>query len=574
MFQRADGGEEGFDRNRAGCRQGQTRADCLGRSREVQENRRREQGEIMIYHSTRNKAEQADSRQAVLQGLCRDGGLFVSDALGTKRLDAEEMLSLSYEETALRIFRLLLDDFSEEELRTALKKAYSGTFFEETVTPLRALSDDWILELYHGPTCAFKDVALCMLPQLISLALNGTGEKVMIVTATSGDTGKAALNGFRDVPHTAITVFYPDGKVSDIQRLQMATQEGGNVAVCGIRGNFDDAQSAVKAIFASELGTELAEKNIKLSSANSINIGRLVPQIVYYFEAYKALRKKQVIGAGEKIDFCVPTGNFGDVLAGYYAKKLGLPVRKLIVASNENNVLTDFIRTGVYDRNRPFHKTISPSMDILISSNLERLLYDLSGGDADYIAELMRELSETGRYELSPALLLKLQETFSAGCADDAETKAMIRETYETTGRLIDPHTAVGRKVMLEQRAKEAQAAAGGNQAAAASGAENRSEAQSKAEETGAAPHRTACVLLSTASPFKFCKDVYEAVFGALPEGADGFAAMRLLSEKTGEKPPKALSELAQKPVLHEDVIPISEMQDYVRGKALSLLEK
>ena len=492
----------------------------------------------MIYHSTRSREEQADSRQAVLQGLCRDGGLFVTDALGSEKLDPEELSALSYEETAVRIFRVLLDDYTETELRSAVTAAYTGTFSSETVTPLTKLSDDWLLELYHGPTCAFKDVALCMLPQLVSLSLSGTGKRVMVVTATSGDTGKAALNGFRDVPHTAITVFYPDGKVSDIQKLQMATQEGANVAVCGIHGNFDDAQSAVKAIFESELGDELGQQGILLSSANSINIGRLVPQIVYYFEAYRQLRQKNEIGAGAPVDFCVPTGNFGDVLAGYYAKRLGLPVRKLIVASNENNVLTEFIRTGVYDRRRPFHKTISPSMDILISSNLERLLYDLSGGDTEYIASLMQSLRDEGRYELKPELLEKLQETFSAGYAGDDETRKTIRETFEETGRLIDPHTAVGRSVMLKLRQEDA------------------------------AP----CVLLSTASPFKFCRDVYEAIYGELPAGTDGFDAMRLLSERSDEKPPKALSELSQKPVLHKDVVSVSEMQEYVCRKAGELL--
>ena len=504
----------------------------------------------MIYHSTRSRKEQADSRQAVLQGLCRDGGLFVTDALGSEKLDPEDLLPLSYEETALRIFRILLDDYTETELREAVGAAYTGTFSTENVTPLTGLADDWLLELYHGPTCAFKDVALCMLPQLVSLSLSGTGRRVMIITATSGDTGKAALNGFRDVPRTAITVFYPDGKVSDIQRLQMATQEGSNVAVCGIRGNFDDAQSAVKEIFESGLGAELSKKGIILSSANSINIGRLVPQIVYYFEAYKQLRLSQVIGAGDMVDFCVPTGNFGDVLAGYYAKRLGLPVRKLIVASNENRVLTDFIRTGVYDRRRPFHKTISPSMDILISSNLERLLYDLSGGDTEYISSLMKSLREEGHYELKPELLEKLQQTFSAGCASDDETKETIRETFEKTGRLIDPHTAVGRSVLMKLRQE--------------SGAES--------PEALAARDAVPCVLLSTASPFKFCRDVYEAIYGKLPEGADGFDAMRLLSERSGEKPPKALSGLSKKLVLHEDVISVPEMQGYVRGKAEELL--
>ncbi|MDO4265953.1 MAG: threonine synthase [Eubacteriales bacterium] len=491
----------------------------------------------MIYHSTRNKQETADSRQAVLKGLCGDGGLFVSDALGERKLDPEELLTLSYQELALRVFSLLLDDYTEEELSDAIEKAYGTTFSKNEVTPVTKIGDDWLLELYHGPTSAFKDVALCMLPQLMSKALSGSGKKIMIITATSGDTGKAALSGFQDVENIGITVFYPDGKVSDIQKLQMASQEGRNVAVCAIRGNFDDAQSAVKEIFASEIGAELEKRNIALSSANSINIGRLIPQIVYYFEAYKALRKNGTIQAGQEIDFCVPTGNFGDVLAGYYAKLLGLPVHRLIVASNANNVLTDFIMTGVYDRNRPFHKTISPSMDILISSNLERMLYYLSGKDADYIASLMRSLKETGRYEVSGELLSKIQEIFSAGCADDAETEAAIRKAYETDGRLIDPHTAVGYKVLSERRTEGVPA-----------------------------------VLLSTASPYKFCRDVYESLFGAANTGADGFAYMRMLSEKTGVEPPEPLRELQGKPVLHRDVIDIADMKQYVLNAALEKL--
>lgn len=491
----------------------------------------------MIYHSTRNKQETADSRQAVLKGLCGDGGLFVSDALGERKLDPETLLSLSYQELALRIFSLLLDDYTEEELSDAIEKAYGATFSKKEVTPVTKIGDDWLLELYHGPTSAFKDVALCILPQLMSKALSGSGKKIMIITATSGDTGKAALSGFRDVENIGITVFYPDGKVSDIQKLQMASQEGQNVAVCAIRGNFDDAQSAVKEIFASDITEELAKQNIALSSANSINIGRLIPQIVYYFEAYRQLRKNETIQAGQEIDFCVPTGNFGDVLAGYYAKLLGLPVHRLIVASNANKVLTDFIETGIYDRNRSFHKTISPSMDILISSNLERMLYYLSGKDAEYIASLMKSLKETGRYEVSAELHARIRELFAAGYADDAATKAAIRRAYEKDGRLIDPHTAVGYEVLSEKR-------------------------------TPGIP----AVLLSTASPYKFCKDVYEALFGTDNSNADGFAYMEMLMEKTGEEAPEPLRELKGKPVLHRDVIDIADMKQYVLSAALEKL--
>lgn len=500
----------------------------------------------MIYHSTRNEKEKADSKEAVLTGLCRDGGLFVSDALMDIKLDLRELMGLSYEGTAKRILSLLLDDYSPEEISEAVSRAYGNTFSDAAVTPLTPIGKDWLLELYHGPTCAFKDVALQMLPQLMSKALSGSEKKILIVTATSGDTGKAALEGFKDVENIGIAVFYPHGKVSDIQYLQMATQEGENVAVCAIEGNFDDAQTAVKKLFSSDINKDLAKRGIFLSSANSINIGRLVPQIVYYFEAYKALAKKGAISLYDEVDFCVPTGNFGDVLAGYYAKLMGLPVGKLIVASNANNVLTDFLSKGVYDRNREFKKTISPSMDILISSNLERMLYYMSGGDTELISELMRELSDRGSYEISSDMLSRIREVFDSGCADDSETREAIREAYRETGRLIDPHTAVGYKVMKEKKRPD-----------------------------------IPCVLLSTASPFKFCRDVWEALsYGEAPkDGAeppmastdekDGFYYMDRLSEKTGEKAHLALSRLREKPVIRRDVIEIEDMPAYVLREAM-----
>lgn len=490
----------------------------------------------MIYHSTRNKKEKADSKEAILKGLCDDGGLFVSDRLREVSLDLNEISGLSYKETAKKIFSLLLDDYTEEELTAAVESAYTGSFDTESITPLSSIGDDFLLELYHGPTCAFKDVALQMLPQLMSKALKGSGKKILIVTATSGDTGKAALEGFRDVDDIGIIVFYPYKKVSDIQYLQMATQKGKNVEVCAINGNFDDAQSGVKRLFSSNACKKLSASGISLSSANSINIGRLVPQTVYYFESYKRLCHENIIKPGDEVDFCVPTGNFGDVLAGYYAKLMGLPVHSLIVASNENNVLTDFLTTGVYDRNREFRKTISPSMDILISSNLERMLYYISGGDCDLISELMKNLSETGRYEISPELLSKVQEIFKSGYANDRETKEAIRRAYNDTGRLIDPHTAVGYKVMRENK-------------------------------TEGIP----CVLLSTASPYKFCRDVYEAIFDEKEKdsaGKDGFYYMEKLSEGTGTAAPESLRSLKSKPVIRKDLIDIEDMGGYILKKA------
>lgn len=490
----------------------------------------------MIYHSTRNKEEKANSKEAILKGLCNDGGLFVSDSLTDIRVDINEIMELSYKDTAKKIFSLLLPDYSEDETADAVEKAYGESFADESITPLTKIGEDHLLELYHGPTCAFKDVALQMLPQLMSKALKGSGKKILIATATSGDTGKAALEGFKDVEDIGIAVFYPHGKVSDIQYLQMATQEGKNVAVCAINGNFDDAQSGVKSLFSSDAYTKLSDSGIFLSSANSINIGRLVPQTVYYFESYKKLCRENVISLGQEVDFCVPTGNFGDVLAGYYAKLMGLPVHSLIVASNENNVLTDFLHTGVYDRNREFHKTISPSMDILISSNLERMLYYVSGGDCTLISKLMNSLSETGRYEISPELLLKIQEIFKAGCANDRETKEALKNAYRETGRLIDPHTAVGYKVMKENK-------------------------------TEGIP----CVLLSTASPYKFCKDVYEAIYDdneSDMDGKDGFYYMEKLSERTGTIPPEALRSLKSRPVIRKDVIDIKDMEGYILKEA------
>ena len=371
--------------------------------------------ENRYYHSTRGSGK-LSPKEAVLRGIADDGGLYVWDGLEDVRLDLDALLKLDYQEMAKRLFAEVLWDYSEEELARCVDLAYTGKFDSEQITPLVMAGDLPVLELFHGPTSAFKDVALCMLPQLMSTALNGRKEKVMIVTATSGDTGKAALSGFQDAENIGITVFYPYGKVSDIQRLQMVCQQGENVRVCAIRGNFDDAQSGVKRLFHSaQVKAALDEDHIVLSSANSINIGRLVPQIVYYFAAYRQLLEAGAVQMGEEVNFCVPTGNFGNVLAGYYAKLMGLPVHRLIVAANENNVLEDFLNTGVYDRNRPFHQTISPSMDILISSNLERMLYYLSGKDSVKVAGWMKDLAEQER------LLDQIEQQIAAAAAAAAQ---------------------------------------------------------------------------------------------------------------------------------------------------------
>lgn len=493
-----------------------------------------------LYHSTRSRSEHVESKTAILEGIAADGGLFVRDTISEGAPALESLMTGTYQDRARAVLGHLLDDYSPAEIDECVKNAYGANFDSKAVTPVIPCGDDWILELWHGPTSAFKDVALQMLPQLMRVARKADGAEgrnIMIVTATSGDTGKAALAGFADVEGTGVTVFYPHGKVSDIQRLQMACQTGNNVTVGAIEGNFDDAQTEVKNIFADcELAERLATKNIVLSSANSINVGRLVPQVTYYFDAYAQLIAKGAIKLGDAIDFCVPTGNFGDVLAGYYAKLMGLPVRKLIVASNANDVLTDFITTGTYNRKRPFHKTISPSMDILVSSNLERLLFYLSDGDCDYVASLMSSLKETGSYTLPDELMEKLHETFACGRADDDATRETIRSTWENDGVLIDPHTAVAKHVL------------------------------DSFEADG-----TARVCLSTASPYKFSADVLRAL-GKDTTGMDGFACMDMLEEISHTKAPAGLRALQNAPERFGDVMPIDKMNSYVETKAMELL--
>ncbi len=484
-----------------------------------------------LYHSTRSSNEVVTSKQAILTGIAPDGGLYVSDQLGAQLVDLARVAHQGYHATARDVLATLLSDYTADEVASCVAGAYGDNFDTPAITPLTPLGADWLLELYHGPTCAFKDVALQMLPRLMSVAREGDGHDVMIVTATSGDTGKAALEGFADVAGTGVTVFYPDGKVSDIQHLQMATQRGANVAVAGIRGNFDDAQTQVKRIFADPaVNARLAEAGVVLSSANSINVGRLVPQVTYYMDAYAQLVQRGAIAVGDEVDYCVPTGNFGDVLAGYYAKRLGLPVGRLIVASNTNKVLTDFIETGTYDRRRDFVKTISPSMDILISSNLERLLYYLTDGDCERVAAWMADLSKTGVYTLPTEVMDRMRETFDCGFATDDDTRDTIRSTWESEHVLIDTHTAVG-KCVIDRRASE------GRQR----------------------------VCLSTANPYKFSADVLAAL-GVRTDGMDGFACMDALQELTGVEAPRQLSGLREAKVLHPDVCDQDEMSDFVEA--------
>ena len=481
----------------------------------------------MNYHSTRNEQLTASSTHAVLQGIAPDGGLYICDPA---KLDFDWRAALEKPtlDMAADILHALLPDF--DDMPALVRASYKDKFPTSDLTPLTPVADKYVLELYHGPTSAFKDVALSVLPHLIGAAAKAEGMKgdVVILTATSGDTGKAALEGFHDVPGTRIIVFYPYGGVSAVQQAQMATQPGGNVKVCAVRGNFDDAQTGVKAIFADCRGKDL--HGAMLSSANSINIGRLAPQVVYYFRAYGDLVKAGRIRLGDKVDFTVPTGNFGDILAGWFAKCMGLPVGRLVCASNANDVLTEFLRTGRYDRRRPFYKTTSPSMDILVSSNLERLLYLLSG-NADYVASLMAQLSEQGWYQVSDTLLAKLQESFGCGCCDDAGAAKVIGELWREQRYLCDPHTAVAWAVAQEQ--------------------------------TGDAP----MVVLSTASPYKFPA----AVLAALGEdgGGDEFAMMEQLHAITGAAIPANLRGLEGRPVLHKDVIDKTAMEDYVLAEIL-----
>ena len=482
----------------------------------------------MRYHSTRDSQKTVDSAQAVLSGLAADGGLYVPEYL--PEIDVEACLKESTMDMAKRIIGALLPDVPDMD--TLVTRAYTGKFTAPDLTPTVQAGDFTVLELFHGPTSAFKDVALCMLPQLLTASKTAKGmeEEILILTATSGDTGKAALEGFRDVDGVRICVFYPHGGVSKVQRAQMVTQEGNNVAVCAVEGNFDDAQTGVKNIFAAGIDGRLPGGNgYRLSTANSINIGRLAPQVTYYFKAYADLMKAGKIAMGDKVNFCVPTGNFGDILAGYLAKKLGLPVGMLVCASNANNVLTDFIRTGTYDRRRPLHKTISPSMDILVSSNLERLLYLLSG-DTQLVAKLMKQLSEEGVYTVPAALQEAIAESFWAGCCDDTGASSTIKKVWEENRYLCDTHTATGWAV-----AEEYVAATG---------------------------DKRPMVVLSTASPYKFPA----AVLGSLEALSDDdeFAQMERLQALTGVAIPKNLTGLQQKPERHTGVIPKNEMLQYV----------
>ncbi len=493
----------------------------------------------MRYKSTRNSQLRLTASQVIAQGISEEGGLFVPEAFPDLSARFPVLLGMGYKDLAKEIFGLFLSDFSQEEIASCVDRAYTEEKFSGDppvkLIPLTAGGErKFLLELWHGPTCAFKDMALQILPHFLTTALGkaGDGKEAVILTATSGDTGKAALEGFKDVPGTRILVFYPRDGVSPMQKRQMATQEGDNVAVCAIEGNFDDAQTSVKKIFTDPILQEkLARQGMLFSSANSINWGRLLPQIVYYVFAYLELARREELSLGQPMDVVVPTGNFGNILAAYYARKMGLPVRKFVCASNANKVLTDFIRTGVYDRRRDFHATASPSMDILISSNLERLLYDLCGEDSGTLAGWMRELAAEGVYQVDAGVKAKMQELFYGGFCGDGGTFETIRKLWDQEGYLCDTHTAVAVDVDRQYLGE------------------------------GGDPVPT--VIASTANPYKFSGSVLEALQGALPCG-DDFSNLQALEGLTGQAAPAQLRALRDKPERFSQCISREGAADYV----------
>lgn len=485
----------------------------------------------LYYTSTRDKHVKVISSQAILAGLAPDGGLFVPEEMPKLSVSLEEMKGLSYQETAYVVMKQFLTDFTEEELKTCIQRAYDSKFDTGEIAPLVKIGNRYYLELFHGATIAFKDMALSILPHLMTTAAkkNGVENEIVILTATSGDTGKAAMAGFADVEGTRIIVFYPKNGVSKVQELQMTTQKGNNVDVVAIHGNFDNAQSGVKAMFENEkLAEELQENGMQFSSANSINIGRLVPQVVYYVYAYAKLLEHGEIQPGEGIQAVVPTGNFGNILAAYYAKEMGVPFTKLICASNENKVLFDFFQTGVYDKNREFLLTSSPSMDILISSNLERLIYLITGEDAEQTKEFMEKLKGEGRYEITREMREKLVD-FAGGYADEEQTAAEIRRVYEETRYVLDTHTAVASSVCRRTAGEEEK-----------------------------------CIIASTASPYKFAKSVLTAIDVSY-QNQDELELPEKLAEVSKTKLPKAVEDILHAEVLHDRECDADRMEETVR---------
>lgn len=511
----------------------------------------------MKLYSTRNVKEAINPKDAIIKGLSNDGGLYCPkyEDIISKQFNIKDLLVNDYKKTAKFVFNIFFDDFTNEEIDNCINQAYNEINFNVktnsanfiganefhnssfNITPVTLLGNNYLMELYHGPTSAFKDVALSILPHFLTSAYKSKGEnkKVYILTATSGDTGKAALSGFKDVENVYITVFYPTDGVSNIQKLQMQTSEGNNLSVVAIKGDFDDCQKLVKEIYVNNEIKKLCDKNnVVLSSANSINIGRLVPQIVYYIQAYIDLVNKNKIRLNDKINFVVPTGNFGNILAGYIAKLLGTPIDKLICASNDNKVLTDFINTGVYDKNRELYKTISPSMDILVSSNLERLLFLLSNNNDKLVKELMNDLTTKGFYKIKDSILNKIKENFIVFYTNQNECKKTIKETFEKDGRIIDTHTAVAYNCLKQY------------------------------EKTNYANHNEGAVVLSTASPYKFARDVLKCISNDNIDTLDDFSCFDKLNELTNEPIPKNLLTLKSKEKKFNTILNYKEGKDFV----------
>ena len=489
----------------------------------------------LVYHSTRNSEETATASEAILKGLTSDGGLFVPDSIPKLNVALEDLTKMSYQEIAYAVMKEFLTDFTEEELKTCINNAYDSKFDTEEIAVTKKVDGAYYLELFHGATIAFKDMALSILPHLLvtSARKNNVKNEIVILTATSGDTGKAALAGFADVQGTKIIVFYPKSGVSPIQEKQMVTQKGDNTYVIGIKGNFDDAQTGVKKMFSNkELAKVMNDNGFQFSSANSINIGRLVPQVVYYVKAYADLLKQGALKAGEPMNVVVPTGNFGNILASYYAKQMGIPIGKFVCASNKNKVLFDFFETGKYDRNREFYVTTSPSMDILISSNLERMIYRIAGNDAKQCAKFMAALTKDGEYVITDAMKAELSEFFGAFGSEE-ETAVKIKEVYDKEGYVMDTHTAV--------------AAVAYDKYKAATGDD-----------------KTPTVIASTASPYKFTRSVMDAIDPAY-DAEDDFELVDELNKVSKTAIPKAIEEIRTAPVLHDTVCETAAMEDEVK---------
>lgn len=488
----------------------------------------------LVYHSTRNGEETATASEAILKGLTSDGGLFVPNYIPKLQVSLDDLTGMTYQEIAYAVMKEFLTDFTQEELKACIENAYDSKFDTEEIAPMKKAGGAYYLELFHGSTIAFKDMALSILPHLLvtSAKKNRVENEIVILTATSGDTGKAALAGFADVPGTKIIVFYPKSGVSPIQEKQMVTQKGENTYVIGIKGNFDDAQTGVKKMFSNqELAAVMEENGYQFSSANSINIGRLVPQVVYYVKAYADLLKAGAVKAGEPMNVVVPTGNFGNILASFYAKQMGIPIGKFICASNQNKVLFDFFQSGTYDRNRDFYVTTSPSMDILISSNLERLIYRIAGNDPKQCAEFMAALTADGAYTITEAMRGELSEFYGA-YADEEETAKKIREIYQSEGYVIDTHTAVA------------------------------AVAYDKYAET--TKDRTPAVIASTASPYKFTRSVMNAIDPSYDEKTD-FELVDELQKISKTEIPKAIEEIRTAPVVHDTVCETAQMEQEVK---------